>query len=492
MTTLMRKNILRATLCFLINLFISLNALSDNYNLPDLGSPSALTPTTEIQIGKEFMQMVRHEVPIVYDPLIEDYIRQLGYRLVSHTGTVGNHFYFFVINTLTINAFSGPNGYTGVDSGLITATQNESELAAVMAHEIAHTTQGHVARGIYEGKGLWFITLGAMLAAVAAGAASKNGDVAVAGAAAASAGGTANMLAFSRSYEQEADRVGMDTLYAAGFNPYGMPRFFERMEQLTLSDDSDLMGLLSTHPVTRDRIADAENRAAQYPKKTYQSSQMYYLIQARIRALYTSYPNQAVNYFQAQLNNNSYQNKTATEYGYALALMRNYQYGQSIAILSKLMKQYPNQVIYPMALANVYTNEKSYPFALKLLKENYQLYPDYRPLQVQYAVTLWSAGNYRNAIQLLQNLLMNEPDNLELNELLAKNYADNHQEAEAYQTLAKISLLQGQKKQAVWQLGQALKAKNLSPATRTQIQSQLQSLQQSSHRKPLSLENSKY
>ena len=456
----------------LLLISLLLGSLSYGYNLPTLGSPSALSPAQQKKLAREFMQAVRQEVPLVNDALVNNYVRSLGYKLASHSGAVGQRFHFFIVQSNIINAFSGPGGNIGIDSGLILSTQNESELAAVMAHEIAHTTQDHIAQTLSAANHDTWLTMGAMLAAIALGAAAHSPDAAVGGAMAASAGGTASMLSFSRTFEREADEIGMRTLYKSGFNPYGMPDFFAHMQRLTMDDD-DLYSFLNTHPVTQERIADAENRAAQYPKRKYRNSMNYYLMRARLRALYTPYAADAVNFFKAQLNNKS----PAVYYGYSIALMRNFQYDAATTVINQLIQQNPNQIIYPMALAEIETAQKNYQAAANLLAKNYDFYPDYQPLQVQYATVLLHTGNSQKAVNLLQKILINEPDNLELNQLLATAQAQSGHLADAYQTQAKVSLLQGDKERALIQLKQALTMPHLDHDTRLMIQSQIASLQ---------------
>ena len=94
------------------------------YNLPTLGSPTALSPAQQKKLGRDFMRAVRQEVPLIHDPVINDYINSIGYQLASHSSAPTEQFHFFVVNSDTINAFSGPDGYIGIDSALILSTQN--------------------------------------------------------------------------------------------------------------------------------------------------------------------------------------------------------------------------------------------------------------------------------------------------------------------------------------------------------------------------------
>ncbi|MHB8551028.1 MAG: M48 family metalloprotease, partial [Acidiferrobacterales bacterium] len=218
----------RHTLFLVIALATMLgNAQAATSQLPDLGNEAyaVISPQQEKQLGADFMRRARHELNIVADPELNEYIQQLGQKLVSHTSAAGQHFHFFIVNDPTINSFSVPGGYVGVDAGLILAARSESELAAVLSHEIAHVTQHHVIRMIAQSKRLSLPAMAAMLAGlVLAGTGSPNGGMATV--ALTSAAVAQNQLKYSRAVEAEADRIGMRTLNASGYNAMAMPRFF--------------------------------------------------------------------------------------------------------------------------------------------------------------------------------------------------------------------------------------------------------------------------
>lgn len=271
----------------------------------------------------------------------------------------------------TINAFAGPGGYIGINSGLITLTTSESELAAVLAHEIAHVTQNHLGRMLARSKTNSLATLGMLAAAIALGMATNVGGNATAGmAAAAMAGNVQDLINFTRSNEEEADRMGMQTLYRSKFNPDSMPTIFEAMQRANFGFGDDTPVYLRTHPVTAVRIADAKNRVAQYQKRKYLSSQTYYLMREHLRVETFASALGAVKYYQGKLKKKRYQNKQAIEYGLALALQRNHKDKQAIAAIRPLTKQHPNQVIYQMALADILSDDKQLGSAVKILKHN--------------------------------------------------------------------------------------------------------------------------
>ena len=246
----------------LVSMLPELRADPPNVELPDIASSaeSLFTPVEEQRIGRAFMRSIRDSLPIIEDQLLSDYINALGQRLVSKLKTTPQNFYFFLVNQQEINAFAGPAGNIGVNSGLILATESESELAAVLAHEISHITQHHLARAFEDAGNLSIPTAALLLAAILLGATTGAG-AGIAAAAGVQAAAIQHQLNFTRADEQEADTMGMKLLAAAGFDPHAMPAFFERLSQSSRLDENNAPEFLQTHPVTSNRIADAMGRS---------------------------------------------------------------------------------------------------------------------------------------------------------------------------------------------------------------------------------------
>ncbi len=201
-------------------------------DLPDIGSPasSTLSLDDEYRIGLQVVRQLRDEGQILEDPEATEYLQALGSRLVAQaTGDSAQRFSFFFVRENTINAFALPGGFIGVNYGLMLATRNEAQLAGVLAHEIAHVTQRHIARRVRSQGRQSIATMAAILAAILVGAATGSSDAAMGGVAMAQGAAMQQQINFTRANENEADRVGMSFLAAAGFDPYGMPDFFETM-----------------------------------------------------------------------------------------------------------------------------------------------------------------------------------------------------------------------------------------------------------------------
>ncbi|NBO73533.1 MAG: hypothetical protein EBV29_02685 [Gammaproteobacteria bacterium] len=243
-------------------------AQSVGADLPDIGSGanSTMTLNDEYQLGLMVVRGLRDQGLILEDPEVTDYIQTLGSRIVAHIPESEQRYTFFVVREGGINAFALPGGFIGVNYGLITATANESQLASVIAHEIAHVKQRHIARAIQAQGRSTMASAAAMVAAIVIGMATGTPDAMQAGMAIAQGTAMQQQINFTRANEYEADRVGIGFLAAAGFDPNAMPDFFE-----TIGRRSGLAGigvpeLLRTHPVTSNRIAESRDRLALYKK----------------------------------------------------------------------------------------------------------------------------------------------------------------------------------------------------------------------------------
>ncbi|HSD74321.1 MAG TPA: M48 family metalloprotease, partial [Steroidobacteraceae bacterium] len=262
--SIMSRLIITLCACLLACVAGAGNVVED---LPDIGTPAntTLTPDDEYQIGAMIVRGLRDAGQILEDPELTEYVQTLGSRLVSHAQGGQQRFQFFLVKDSSINAFALPGGFIGVNAGLVLATANESELAGVLAHEIAHVTQRHIARSIQAQSRASLVSTAAMLAAILIGATTGAGAEVIQGATAVAQGAAAQQrLNFTRANEYEADRVGIGTLAAAGFNPNAMPAFFETMGRRAGLAGSRVPEMLQSHPVTSSRIAESRSRAAQY------------------------------------------------------------------------------------------------------------------------------------------------------------------------------------------------------------------------------------
>src|SRR5919106_6222188 len=291
--------------------------------LPDLGGggDAGLAPQVERRIGESIMRDIRFREPAYLDdPEIADYLAVLGGRLTQKAAGARMDFEFFAMRDHTINAFALPGGFIGVHTGLISAAESESEVAAVLAHEVAHVTQRHIARMLGQQQQMQLPMLAALAAAILLGR--SRPDLASGAAAAASGAAVQTQLSYSRDYEREADRIGFQALEAAGFDVSAMATFFEKLQRgMRVADDGTVPGYLRTHPVTTERIADAQNRSSSLPYKQHLDSPEFQLVRAKLRAE-AGDARDAVAHFQALVRDRGYASESAARYGLAAALLR--------------------------------------------------------------------------------------------------------------------------------------------------------------------------
>ena len=391
---------------FLALLLMPFMALADvTQDLPDFGDSAGtvVSPEYERRLGQLFLKQVRHYSKIVSDPEIESYIQSLGYQLASHSDNTEQSFTFFMVDNQAINAFAGPGGMVGMHTGVILNSDNESEVAAVMAHEISHVTQRHLARMFEEANRYSLPTAAAMLGAIILAVA--NPDAGAAALAGVSGLSTQNQINFTRSNEEEADRIGMQLLERAGYDPFSMPSFFEKLQRLSQYADSGAPEFLRTHPLTTSRIADSIARAESYPKKQYHNTHSYELIKQKIRVHSFKTPRDAVKQLREELNNNdiSEKEKLPIRYGLAYAYIENNDYALAEQQIVHLLKNNPDDAAYLLLAAKLYTQQSKYNDAFDMFKKAYELYPDYKPVVMAYSRALLDVKHAKEARDILKN-----------------------------------------------------------------------------------------
>lgn len=381
---------------------------ADYSSLPEMGdrSSTVLDQETSNKIGQAMMKQIQRSGKINDDPMVRDYIQRLGRQLASGAMVGEQHFQFFVLNDKSINAFAMPGGYIGAHSGLILASRSESELAAVMAHEISHVTQHHIARSVEKARQMNLPLTAAVIAAILLGAS----DPELANAAlAASMGASQQMqIDFTRSNEKEADRVGMQLLYSAGFDPRGMADFFLRLQQDTRFASTAIPEFLRTHPITTDRMAEAQQRAERFPPIHRADSIGYQLVRARLLLQHSDSPERleqqlALNEKDLGLNDES------RRYLQALLHQQQKRYPEARTLLKALLQAAPERIAYIDALARLELAAGKPDDAERLFQRGLKDYPDNEQLTLGLAHT-WLAGNHSaQAQQLLLAYLSRRP-----------------------------------------------------------------------------------
>lgn len=430
--------------------------------LPDMGDSSGtlITPAEEKEFGEAFFRSLHSQISINQDAEIQQYIQSVGQKLVANSDAPGNPFHFFVVMENDINAFAGPGGYIGVNSGLILITEAESELASVMAHEIAHVTQRHLYRAYEASSRLSIPTMAATLAAILLG--TQSPALGQAALVAIQAGSVQFQINFTRENEEEADRVGMQTLAGSRYDPRSMPTFFERLQQSSRYYGQNIPEFLRTHPVTTSRISDSRGRAENYPYKQYPDSLAYQLTTAKIRVLTATDIADAVKYFQSRLTQGTTEQRAVASYGLGLCALKSEKFKEAENIFQQLANAYPDQEQYAAALARTSFESRNYTIALALYKNLVQQFPDNEAIKLEYITSLLKAGNPEQA---RKNLFTLTPKTKQLpvySQLLAQVYSDLHQPAESHRYLAEYYYATGQTKDAILQIRLARKSKGLN------------------------------
>ena len=420
--------------------------------LPDLGSPDLVIydQSTEERLGRAFTASLHKNFKLNHDPAVNHYIRQLGHRVAGYTGN-DRHYAFYVIDNDSINAFAGPNGVIGIHTGLIKSVRSEDELAAVIAHEIAHVTQNHLSRryeyASTEGNIKSFATL---LAAILIGSQDAN-----AGAAALMGGISFNIqeqLKNSRVHEAEADAIGIQLLHKSGYNPHAMGHFFDYLAKQSGSNGIKVPEILRTHPISQRRLAEAENRAQQLTYTPNQSHTDDFNL-VRNRLIGATQP----------LANGDVFKKTP-------AKLQCYQslYSQPTSVSSPCLKQF----IFNLKASPMYFSQyiKYYQTQTKTKAVNnkitqhanllLELYPNNPELVLNYAQFLNQLGKQQTSIQLLKKHLTFTQYQYPLHQHLAEEYGKTNKQGYAYIHLAFANMEIGHIQRGKHYLDQAKKLTN--------------------------------
>ena len=451
----MKKLTLLLLLCF------SPCAMSDG--LPDLGdvSQTVLSPLQERQIGRQSMLQIRASRQYLDDAEVNDYLNQLGAKLVENSPEPSLDFEFFAINDYSVNAFAMPGGFVGVNAGLLLTTQSESELASVLSHEISHVTQHHLARMIAGQQGDGLVSLAAI--AIAILAARTNPQAAEAAIVSVQAGAIQKQLNFTRTYEEEADRIGLQLLQKSGFNTRAMPEFLERLQKSTRLLDSNAPNYMRTHPITSDRIAEIENRVQKQPYRLIPDSLNFQLVRTKLIAAQKTAPD-AITYFSDALGTQNFGNPIAQRYGLASALLRNNEIERAVQELATLRKQartnpmsQNNPMIETLA-GQVKRAAKNDVDALAFYRSAVQNFPQHRALIYDYAELLLQDKQAGIAVKLLTEQLTRHPSDTTLYDLQARAYAMQGKPIEQHQAQAYSYAWQGNLYAAIEQLELAKQA----------------------------------
>jgi predicted Zn-dependent protease len=450
-----------------------------DFDLPQIGEAgaSAISPEEEYELGVQVMNELRDAGAILDDPQLAEYLQNLGHELSSRSDNPSLHFSFSVINDDTINAVTLPGGFIVVNSGLILMTDNEDELAGVMAHEIGHVTQRHLARQLEDQQDRSLLNFATMLGAILAAARTSDPNMAVGALATAQASIIQHQINYTRSDEAEADRVGIATLARAGFPPRGMVDFFAKMQQnSSLNGYDKIPEFLLDHPLDLTRMADMQSRAEQIQVAPKADSRSYALMRARLRVLEAEDANTALEFFKNNVDGARGWEQTAMRYGLALADARTGRYTDATALMQALATQYDDVIAFRIGLADAQMQAGNTQAAIASYAAAMKLFPDSTPLMLSYGDDLIDVGKPQDAIELLKPIALGKEEDPEAVRLLAKAYdkAGNHGDSHFY--MSEYYLMSGLPAAAVEQLRIALGTPGINSVQKQRYRARLDRL----------------
>ena len=441
--------------------------------LPALGSAAsvALPKSEQFQIGYTMMLQMRAAHQLLEDPEVEEYLNEVGKRLAAQSAQGASGFHYLCVNTPVVNSFAAPGNFVFINSGLIVFTQTESELAAVMAHETAHETQNHIARKLLNAHKANMESLATMLATILLGAVGGSGQAIEGGIVASQGLAAQEQIDYSRSVEEEADRVGIEYLAAAGFDPEAMADIFQKMMRLEGIQDSWVPAVLIDHPITVDRIAQARARAAQFPPVSNTSSPDYYIIKERVRVLTAPSSENLVRYYANRIARGHHD--LGDDYGYALALQRAGQARRAVQLFATLLREHPDLHLLYVALGHAQAAAGEMSAALATFERAKRLFPLNVPVTVRYAQALMQDGRNAQAHRMLLdlfNLVNPTPGQIELTARAASAAGDL---GDAYYYMGEYQLSQGNLPLAIKQYQIALSMPHLNYVQRERISARM-------------------
>lgn len=459
----------------LLLILFHLYAFSDE--LPDLGS------TSDNIINKAQEKKIRHQIlsqaylsqTIVKDPEVIHYINNLGARLLSGVPELNTYnTTFFTVKNPTINAFAMLGGIIGIHSGLVYAANSESELASVIAHEIAHLSQKHLPRIIEAQSKDSFKTSLALVFALLMSR--SNAQIANAAMQTASASAVQNTLDFTREHEKEADREGLLILSKAGFDERGAVSFFKTLDKANQFSVGAAPYFLRTHPITLERISDIEDRLQDFTYRQVPDNPDFRFIKAKLRA-FSGNPSDMVNIFKENLANKSFVNKNAENFALSYAYLRNNQIIKARKIINKIVNLKNTSPMIAELEANILKKEGKFFEAQRLYEEAIFKYPNYNT----YIYGLTDIYIYQNeldkALNFTKKAILDNPDDFNLYKLMAKIYAKKNASYLEHKNLSEYFYLSYDLKESANQMRLAVKAPDANFYDKSKAEQRLKEIQ---------------
>jgi len=460
----------------LLFFFMTHLCTAKDLNLPDLGGAGGglISASQEYELGQEWQRVYRSQIRTTSDPFIQSYTENIIQDLANYSQLKDKRLDILIVENPQLNAFAVPGGVVGINTGLFQYAETEQQFASVVAHELAHISQRHYARQVDEQNNNQIPNLAALLASILV-LATAGGDAGIAALSASQAAMIDSKLRFSRKLEQEADRVGMETLVKAGMNPYAMSEMFEVMLHSSRFQ-SRPPEFLITHPLTESRVSDSKLRAQQYSRKQEPRSLHYQLV--KIRAEVTNETNllSIIKKFKEELNNNTLTPLTS-RYGLALSQQKLGQLTEAEENLSQLIKSEPENPFFSIGLAEVYAEQSKFSEATNILEPMLRNSPDNHVLNVKIAEVLMKAGEYVRCEAILEKHVQRRPKDDYVWYLLAEAHGLNGDIYQVHLARTEYFLLNGIYKKAENHVRHAMRMLKPEDQRRAQLEFKLKKIQ---------------
>ena len=389
-------------------ILVSSNLSSSEEDLPIIGdsSSSVISIASEYNLGRLYMAQLRRTLPEYIDPVSQDYSEHLVYRLSEFSELSDRRLEIALIDEKSVNAFAAPGGIIGINAGLIFHADTEGQLASVLSHELAHLSQRHFARRMQRQKDRSLANSLMILGSIALAGATSNPNALLVGQQAI----TQQNLSFSRGDEQEADRIGFKNMVSAGFDPKSTSYMFEKLQSLSRLSGSNELEFLRSHPLTKNRIADAQSRAQGFENKDYRNSLDYDLVRNRTIVHFSEVPRQAVTIFQKELTDSSDEReKLEAYYGLALAYSRDNKHSQALNSMRQALEMDSENLMLQIGLLELHIEAENYFEAEAMASSLLSTNPYNYPISMLYNRVLMNKGDYKLGEKILKDLTLKRP-----------------------------------------------------------------------------------
>lgn len=403
------KYLYRFTLTAMAIAMLTAPTHSADIKLPSFGggTSSVISQQQEYELGRAWLMAYRGRMREHDDTVLYDYLEHLIFKLAEYSELQDHRLDLIILDDASMNAFAVPGGVIGVNTGLFNYAKSEDQLSSVLSHEIAHLSQRHFARRVETQKRNSTASMAGMLGALVL-AVTVGGDAGLAAMTGTMAVSQGRTLHYSRQNEQEADRIGLKTMSEAGMDPNAMSGMFDQMLKATRYTGNRPPEFMLTHPLTENRVADARNRARQYPPKQYQDNIEYHLMRIRSLIAIDKKPRVSLNRFKREIKENSLHTE-ASQYGLVLTHTMLGDYSTARKNLTSLLKKSPDRLTYLLAEIELDRAEGKFDFAITKTTMLLRHHPSSYPLKMSLAETYLKANRFYESEVVLTDLAKSRP-----------------------------------------------------------------------------------